>query len=71
LAWDDSAEWHGWRRWPYPAAYRTGKTFVYEFEIKASGTFMYHPHSDEMVQMAMGMMGMFIVHPPRSEVSAR
>jgi manganese oxidase len=40
-----------------------GKTFVYEFEMKASGTFMYHPHSDEMVQMAMGMMGMFIVHP--------
>jgi manganese oxidase len=40
-----------------------GKTFVYEFEIKGSGTFMYHPHSDEMVQMAMGMMGNFIVHP--------
>jgi manganese oxidase len=40
-----------------------GKTFVYEFEAKTSGTFMYHPHSDEMVQMAMGMMGMFIVHP--------
>jgi manganese oxidase len=40
-----------------------GKTFVYEFEMKKSGTFMYHPHSDEMVQMAMGMMGMFIVHP--------
>jgi manganese oxidase len=40
-----------------------GKTFIYEFEAKSSGTFMYHPHSDEMVQMAMGMMGMFIVHP--------
>jgi FtsP/CotA-like multicopper oxidase with cupredoxin domain len=40
-----------------------GKTFVYEFELKKSGTFMYHPHSDEMVQMGMGMMGMFIVHP--------
>jgi FtsP/CotA-like multicopper oxidase with cupredoxin domain len=40
-----------------------GKTFVYEFELKKSGTFMYHPHADEMVQMAMGMMGMFIVHP--------
>jgi manganese oxidase len=40
-----------------------GKTFVYEFEMKKSGTFMYHPHADEMVQMAMGMMGMFIVHP--------
>jgi FtsP/CotA-like multicopper oxidase with cupredoxin domain len=42
---------------------RPGKTFVYEFELTKSGTFMYHPHSDEMVQMAMGMMGMFVVHP--------
>jgi manganese oxidase len=40
-----------------------GKTFVYEFAIKGSGTFMYHPHSDEMVQMAMGMMGSLVVHP--------
>src|SRR6266852_6506630 len=40
-----------------------GKTFVYEFELTHSGSFMYHPHSDEMVQMAMGMMGMFVVHP--------
>jgi hypothetical protein len=28
-----------------------------------SGTFMYHPHADEMVQMAMGMMGSIVVHP--------
>ena len=42
---------------------KPGQTFVYEFEIRRSGTFMSHPHSDEMVQMAMGMMGMFIVHP--------
>ncbi len=40
-----------------------GKTFVYEFEMKHSGSFMYHPHADEMVQMAMGMMGNLIVHP--------
>jgi FtsP/CotA-like multicopper oxidase with cupredoxin domain len=40
-----------------------GKTYVYEFELKQSGTFMYHPHADEMVQMAMGMMGSLIVHP--------
>ena len=40
-----------------------GKTFVYEFTVSKSGTFMYHPHADEMVQMAMGMMGLFIVHP--------
>ncbi len=40
-----------------------GKTFVYEFEMKKSGTFMYHPHADEMVQMAMGLMGLIVVHP--------
>jgi manganese oxidase len=40
-----------------------GKTFVYEFVPKRSGTHMYHPHADEMVQMAMGMMGMLIIHP--------
>lgn len=40
-----------------------GKTYVYEFVLTKSGTFMYHPHADEMLQMAMGMMGMFIVHP--------
>ena len=40
-----------------------GKTFVYEFVLTKSGTFMYHPHADEMVQMAMGMMGFFGVHP--------
>ena len=40
-----------------------GKTFVYEFQMRHSGTFMYHPHADEMVQMAMGMMGSLIVHP--------
>src|SRR5215204_5282562 len=40
-----------------------GKTYVYEFQMKHSGTFMYHPHADEMVQMAMGMMGSLVVHP--------
>lgn len=40
-----------------------GKTYVYEFDLTKSGTFMYHSHADEMVQMAMGMMGLFIVHP--------
>jgi manganese oxidase len=40
-----------------------GKTYVYEFQMKHSGTFMYHPHADEMVQMAMGMMGSIVVHP--------
>ena len=40
-----------------------GETFVYEFVLKQHGVNMYHPHSDEMVQMALGMMGMFVIHP--------
>ena len=42
---------------------KPGQTFVYEFQLRRAGTFMYHPHADEMTQMAMGMMGMFVVHP--------
>lgn len=40
-----------------------GETFVYEFTLQQHGTHMYHPHADEMVQLAMGMMGLFIIHP--------
>ena len=40
-----------------------GETFVYEYKLKQHGTHMYHPHADEMTQMAFGMMGMFIIHP--------
>jgi FtsP/CotA-like multicopper oxidase with cupredoxin domain len=47
-----------------------GRTFVYEFEMKKSGTFMYHPHADEMVQMAMGMMGFLVVHPKNPKFMA-
>jgi FtsP/CotA-like multicopper oxidase with cupredoxin domain len=48
---------------------KPGQTFVYEFQLQRSGTFMYHPHSDEMVQMAMGMMGFFVVHPRDPKVN--
>lgn len=40
-----------------------GETFKYEFVLRQHGTFMYHPHHDEMTQMALGMMGMFVIHP--------
>lgn len=42
---------------------KPGETYAYEFTLKNSGTFMYHPHADEMVQLALGMMGLLIVHP--------
>jgi FtsP/CotA-like multicopper oxidase with cupredoxin domain len=40
-----------------------GETFKYEFTLRQWGTYMYHPHFDEMVQMGMGLMGMFVIHP--------
>ncbi|MBX9590536.1 MAG: copper oxidase [Hyphomonadaceae bacterium] len=42
-----------------------GETFKYEYSLWQHGTFMYHSHHDEMTQMAMGLMGMFIIHPRR------
>ncbi len=44
-----------------------GQTFTYEFTLKQHGTYMYHPHFDEMTQIAMGMMGFFIIHPKEPE----
>jgi len=49
------------------SAISPGETYVYEFTLRQSGTFMYHPHADEMVQMALGMMGMFIIHPKKPQ----
>lgn len=42
---------------------KPGETFTYEFTLRQHGTHMYHPHADEVVQLAMGMMGFFIIHP--------
>lgn len=42
---------------------QSGETWVYEFDMQRAGTFMYHPHADGMVQFAMGMMGIIVVHP--------
>ena len=66
-----SIHWHG-QRLPNgmdgvaglnQPAIQPGKTFVYEFIAKRPGTFMYHPHADEMTLMAMGMMGFWVTHP--------
>ncbi|HHT9142495.1 MAG TPA: multicopper oxidase family protein [Candidatus Wujingus californicus] len=46
---------------------KPGETYVYEFPLCQHGTQMYHPHADEMVQMAMGMEGFFIIHPREPE----
>lgn len=71
LAVSTTAHWHGL---PVPSGMdgvgglsqrpiEPGETFKYEFDLTVSGTYMYHSHHDEMVQMAMGMMGMLVIHP--------
>ena len=43
---------------------KPGETFTYEFTIRQeASTHLYHPHLDEMTQIAMGMQGFFIIHP--------
>jgi len=48
---------------------RPGETFRYEFTLRQHGTHFYHSHHDEMTQMALGTMGLFVIHPrrPRAE----
>ncbi len=47
---------------------KPGETFAYEFTLKQTGTLMYHPHFDEMVQIALGMHGFFVIHPRDASV---
>ncbi|MGH8335632.1 MAG: multicopper oxidase domain-containing protein, partial [Gammaproteobacteria bacterium] len=44
-------------------AIQPGETFKYEFTLKQHGTYMYHSHHDEMTQMQLGAIGLFIIHP--------
>jgi hypothetical protein len=39
--------------------------------MERAGTFMYHPHFDEMVQIALGMVGMIVVHPKKARQTRR
>ena len=60
--------WHGLRvpaamdgtdmvQWPITP----GETFTYRFRLPDAGTFWYHPHSNEAVQMESGLYGALIV----------
>src|SRR5690349_18744855 len=45
---------------------KPGETVKYEWTLRQHGTQMFHSHHDEMTQMGMGMIGMFVVHPRNS-----
>jgi FtsP/CotA-like multicopper oxidase with cupredoxin domain len=52
-------------------AIQPGETFKYEWTFRQHGTLMYHSHHDEMTQMAMGLLGMIVVHPRRPPAGYR
>ena len=41
-----------------------GDTFVYRFRLPDAGTFWYHPHSNEVVQLERGLYGAIVVRGP-------
>jgi FtsP/CotA-like multicopper oxidase with cupredoxin domain len=63
--------WHGLR---VPAAMdgtdmvqrpiAPGETFIYRFRVPDAGTFWYHPHSNEPVQLERGLYGAIVVRGP-------
>jgi hypothetical protein len=57
------AQRHGRRDGADAARHRAGQDLRLRVRRKNAGTFMYHPHADEMAQMAMGMMGFWVTHP--------
>jgi len=48
-------------------AIQPSETYKYEFTVRQSGTCMYHAHHDEMTQIALGMTGMFVIHPRKQQ----
>src|SRR5918992_913396 len=67
--------WHGLR---VPAAMdgtdmvqhpiEPGETFTYRFGLPDAGTFWYHPHSNETVQLERGLYGALIVRGPNEPI---
>jgi len=41
-----------------------GETFTYRFKLPDAGTFWYHPHSNEVVQLERGLYGAIVVRGP-------
>jgi FtsP/CotA-like multicopper oxidase with cupredoxin domain len=46
----------------YPVA--PGEMFTYRFRLPDAGTFWYHPHSNEVVQLERGLYGAIVVRGP-------
>ncbi len=50
-----------WIARPHHAAHRPGDSFVAEFVPPRAGTFIYHTHANEQLQMGSGLYGALVV----------
>ncbi|UOF90918.1 multicopper oxidase domain-containing protein [Fodinisporobacter ferrooxydans] len=42
---------------------KPGESFVYDFVVRQSGTYMYHAHANDPLEELMGLVGMIVVLP--------
>ena len=47
---------------------KPGETFEYRFQLQDAGTFWFHSHANETVQMERGMYGALIVEDPAEQI---
>ena len=63
---DGVADWSGWKSRTAPAI-APGDSFVVRMTPDRAGTFIYHTHTDETVQLTSGLYGALLVLEPGAE----
>ncbi|HEX6628248.1 MAG TPA: multicopper oxidase domain-containing protein [Gemmatimonadaceae bacterium] len=61
---DGVGDWSGWNKLVAPPI-APGDSFVVRLTPERAGTFIYHTHTDENIQLSSGLYGALIVLPPR------
>ena len=63
---DGVGDWSGWNQMvAHPIA--PGDSFVVRLTPERPGTFIYHTHTDENIQLSSGLYGALVVLPPKGE----
>ncbi|HJP86176.1 MAG TPA: multicopper oxidase domain-containing protein [Gemmatimonadaceae bacterium] len=63
---DGVGNWSGWNKMVAPPI-APGDSFVVRLTPQRAGTFIYHTHTDENLQLSSGLYGALIVLPPNGE----
>ena len=63
---DGVGDWSGWNKMVAPVI-APGDSFVVRITPERPGTFIYHTHTDENIQLSSGLYGALIVLPPKGE----